>query len=233
MSPDTAVGFSIVAEKNYADIDNYLTKRGNLPKGYEIIKLAKNRYLLRSEFSNNYVKSILVQYMQKLFMSECTEDKYPDVQFYDSLACTQGIPFDDEIPLLEPVQPEIIVVEIISPKPTAPPVEEAAPIEEIPQEVIEEKPAEVPEILPVETAEEVVEVQQIEPLEAEKKEPAIETEVQKDAVNEPKPEEKQDEQKYVKKRKEEKLLDTLLMVFVAILAGGGAVLSFLYKRGYL
>lgn len=85
------VDFVLDAENKYKDMSGKETSRGGLPLNSEVVRLEKDKYVLRYEFSskkNNTINSLWVGFNKNLRFP-CDFDKYPEVKSYDNVDCAK------------------------------------------------------------------------------------------------------------------------------------------------
>ncbi len=85
------VDFIIEAENKYKDMTGKETARGTLPYKAQVIRIEKDEYVVRYEFSsknNNTVKTLWAGYNNNLKYT-CKQVQYPEVKFYDKVECVK------------------------------------------------------------------------------------------------------------------------------------------------
>jgi hypothetical protein len=83
------VDFQLETENKYKDMDGKETSKGTLPEKAQAVRLEKDKYVIRYEFSSknpNTVKILRASYNTNL-KYPCDTEKYPEVKFYDSIEC--------------------------------------------------------------------------------------------------------------------------------------------------
>lgn len=91
MSVLDVVDFVLDAENKYKDMSGKETSKGGLPLSSEVVRLDKDKYVLRYEFSskkNNTINSLWVGFNKDLRFP-CNFDKYPEVKPYDKVDCSR------------------------------------------------------------------------------------------------------------------------------------------------
>jgi len=86
------VDFVLEAENKYKDMTGKETTRGTLPAKSQVLRIQKDKYVIRYEFSsknNNTIKTLWAGF-NKNMNYDCNEKEYPDVKFYDKIECKAG-----------------------------------------------------------------------------------------------------------------------------------------------
>lgn len=84
-----AVDFYLEAESQYKDMTGNEVVRGSLPLNTQVLRIQKDKYVLRYEFSKkNRVKTLRAEFNTRNMNHYCEKDKYQDVKFYDKITCT-------------------------------------------------------------------------------------------------------------------------------------------------
>lgn len=97
MKPDEVISYTLKTKQNYLDVNNLQSKKGALPKGYNITESSDSNelYLLQFEFKDNFVESLFVEFNNDLAVP-CSREKYSKIKFYDLKSCSESP--------LEPIQ---------------------------------------------------------------------------------------------------------------------------------
>lgn len=97
MKPDEVISYTLKTKQTYLDVNNLQSKKGSLPKQYNITEYgdSKEKYLLQFELEDNFVDSLFVEFNNDLAVP-CSREKYSKVKFYDLKSCGESP--------LEPIQ---------------------------------------------------------------------------------------------------------------------------------
>ncbi|MEM4244784.1 MAG: hypothetical protein QXR60_01080 [Candidatus Nanoarchaeia archaeon] len=84
------VEFFIEAEGKYRDMTGNMVSRGGLPKGTDVMKIRKDEYVIRYDFSS--LRKVNIKTLWAGFKKDagykCDQEKYPGVRFFDKITCT-------------------------------------------------------------------------------------------------------------------------------------------------